>query len=119
MPAGAIWKSGQTPLPQGDLSKYTPRGAKLAIDGFTARSIASFMAELETSEVMGKAVESATSGPIGLLLKGGLAAACAIGYVQGVLQVVTELREIRQRVEEFRSQQPIAQREAQAIYGLN
>lgn len=119
MPPGAIWRSGQVPIPVGDMSKYTPNGAKLAIDGFTARAVASFIAELEGNASVSKATEAVTGGVVGLVLKGILAGACVVGYTRGVLQVVGEMQQLRRQIEEYRAQQPQNQREATPIYGLN
>ena len=98
-PPALIYNAGYAPAPvTKNAAKYTEVGAKLAIDDFTASMVGAFIVEFESSDLGSQLVSKATGGPVGLVVKGLVAGACVIGYLNGVRQVVDKLAPVSQAV---------------------
>lgn len=106
MPAAVIYNDGYVPRPiSKNSAKYTDVGAKLAVDEFTAGMVASFIVEFESSDLGQKVVGTATGGPVALVVKGLVAGACVVGYLNGVKQVVDRLQPVLEAQKQYKRQQ--------------
>lgn len=93
VPAEALYNRGYVPPPVSrNAGRYTEAGAKIAVDDFTASMVASFVVEFESSDLGGQLVSKATGGPVGLVVKGLVAGACVVGYLNGLKQVAERLQ---------------------------
>lgn len=106
MPPAVIYNDGYVPRPiSKNSAKYTDIGAKLAVDEFTAGMVANFIVEFESSDTGQRIVGATTSGPVGLVVKGLVAGACAVGYLNGVKKVVDTLQPLIEAQKQYKRQQ--------------
>lgn len=105
-PPALLYNKGHVPVSVGKADeKYAPLGRKIAIDDFTAGMVGSFVAEFESSEAGAKLVGATTGGPVGLVVKGLIAGACVVGYLNGVREVVKQLQPVAAAYKEYQKNQ--------------
>ena len=113
IPPAAIYNEGKAPVHVRKDEKYTPLGAKLAVDSFTAGRVAAFVVDLESSDAGAKIVNKATNNTAALVIKGAVAVACVIGYMNGVRQVVKEYAPYMEAYKQYQRQQSQQRSQAQ------
>lgn len=105
-PPALLYNEGHMPVSINKMAgKYTEVGTKLAVDDFTASMVAAFVVEVEDSDIGGQMVAKATGGPVALVVKGLVAGACVVGYLNGVRQVMKQIEPVAQAYREYQRQQ--------------
>lgn len=95
VPSDKVYKPGMEPAGDTESKKYTPLGSRLTISRFQAQTVASFLVDLEGSDLGGKMVGAATDSVPAMVVKGLMVFGIVVQYVRGVAPVLKELQQMK------------------------
>lgn len=107
-PPELLYKPGHIPAKVTEHSKYTPIGAQLTLDKMQSNILGHFLAELEATDMGGKAAGIATDGKGPLVIYGILSVATVLQYGKGLMEAYANFKPL---LEQYEAQQRVTQQQ--------